>query len=278
MSDNALPVADQPAASEPAANEVEQAAASAPEQTAEKPAEPAPEEAKQEEKPAKTPEQREIDRMRRKIDRLVRQREELRAMTQQQPRGLAQPQQDVDNGRDASDSDTLTLSRAEAARLIEQRARELAPRLTEQQAVIEHRQKVVGRLAAEWGQEKFDALASDLDDAFGGLRGTDNVPRPAVEAIFEADDPKALIEHLADPENSDEAAALSRMSAVAAGRAIARLEAKLAADKAKAKPEPSKVPAPIEAVRGTGSVTKDPSEMTDAEFAKWRRAQIKSRN
>lgn len=278
MSDNALPVADQPAASEPAANEVEQAAASAPEQTAEQPAEPAPEQAKQEDKPAKTPEQREIDRMRRKIDRLVRQREELRALTQQQPRGLAQPQQDVDNGHDASDSDTLTLSRAEAARLIELRARELAPRLTEQQAVIEHRQKVVGRLAAEWGQEKFDALASDLDDAFGGLRGTDNVPRPAVEAIFEADDPKALIEHLADPEHSDEAAALSRMSAVAAGRAIARLEAKLAEQKAKAKPEPSKVPAPIEAVRGTGSVTKDPSEMTDAEFAKWRRAQIKSRN
>jgi hypothetical protein len=170
MSDNALPVADQPAASEPAANEVEQAAVSAPEQTAtEKPAEQAPEEAKQDEKPAKTPEQREIDRMRRKIDRLVRQREELRALTQQQPRGLAQPQQDVDNGQDASDSDTLTLSRAEAARLIELRARELAPRLTEQQAVIEHRQKVVGRLAAEWGQEKFDALASDLDDASAGF-------------------------------------------------------------------------------------------------------------
>jgi hypothetical protein len=67
------------------------------------------------------------------------------------------------------------------------------------------------------------------------------------------------------------------MSPVQAGRAVALLEAKLAQQKAQAKPEPSKVPAPIEAPRGQGRVTKDPSEMTDKEFAEWRRAQIKAR-
>jgi hypothetical protein len=272
LSETVLPVATEPAASEPVeTNVVEQVAAEVSADAApqdEKPAE-------QEDKPAKTQEQREIERMRRKIDRLVRQREELRALSQQRP--LAQSSNEEDNRPDASNSDTLTLSRAEAQRLIELRARELAPVVGQQQAAIEHRQKVVSRLATDWGQERFDALASDLDDAFGGLRDASNAPRPVVDALFEADDPKQLIEYLADPDNSDEAAALARLPAVSAGRAIARLEAKLAERKSKVKSEPSKIPAPIELPRGQGSVTKDPSQMTDAEFARWRRAQIKSR-
>ncbi len=51
------------------------------------------------------------------------------------------------------------------------------------------------------GRQKFDAYASDLDDAFGGLVGQDGKPKPATDAIFESEMPAALIEYLADPEN-----------------------------------------------------------------------------
>ena len=274
MTEVALPVAEQAEAS---TNPVEDAAAQVQTQT-EQPEteaiESAEEKPTEEPKPEKTHEQREIERMRRKIDRLVRQREELRARTEQ---NLTRPNIEGDNQESASDSEQLTLSRAELARLVEQRAREVAPQVRRQLDAIEHRQSVVDRLSRDWGQERFDALASDLDDAFGGLRDQTGNAKPATDAIFEADDPKQLIEYLADPDNGAEALRISRMSPVQAGRAVALLEAKLAQQKAQAKPEPSKVPAPIEAPRGQGRVTKDPSEMTDKEFAEWRRAQIKAR-
>ena len=149
--------------------------------------------------------------------------------------------------------------------------------MQQQQAEIEHRRSVVQRLATEFG-DRFDAVAADLDDALGGL-ADNGQPKPVAAAIFESDDPRSLIEYLADPDNADEAANLGRMGAVQAGRAIARLESKLAAAKAQAKPQPSKAPAPIEPIRGQGggTNTKRLADMSDAEFEKRRRQQIASR-
>jgi hypothetical protein len=125
--------------------------------------------------------------------------------------------------------------------------------------VIEHRQGIVKALAKEWGQEEFDAKASELDEVFGGLADAQGRPKPATDAIFEADNPKAVIEYLTDPDNADEAERIARLPAVRAGREIARLEAKLEAEKAKAKPKPSNAPKPLEAVKGGGV----PSGMPD---------------
>ena len=106
-------------------------------------------------------------------------------------------------------------------------------------------------------------------------------PKPAVEAIFDSDIPQALIEYLADPDNSDEAETISRMKEPKATRAIVMLEQKLKAaaeaKKVEDKPKPSKAPDPIEPIRGGGVAHKDPSNMTDAEFAAWRRTQIARR-
>jgi plasmid stabilization system protein ParE len=280
VSETALPVAVEPEAS----NAVEDASVSTPAAVAAD-APPASDKASSgdeapkaettEEPPKveKTPEQREVDRLRRKIDRLVRQREELRAQQHLTPRPIEEHNQES-----ADDSEPLTLSRSELNRLVEQRAREVAPTIKRQQDAIEHRQSVVEGLARSWGQERFDALASDLEDAFGGLKDHTGQIKPATDAIFEADDPKHLIEYLADPDNAAEATRIARLSPVQTGLAIAKLELKLAQTKAQAKPEASKVPAPIEPPRGQGRVTKNPSEMTDREFADWRRAQIKARN
>jgi hypothetical protein len=228
--------------------------------------EEAKDEAKEEAKPEKTPEQREIDRMRRKIDRLVRQREELRA----QNNGRLQETPIGDTNRQPQDdSDTLSLSRAELQQMVKDEAARLAPVVREQQAEIEHRQSVVKSLASTWGQEKFDALASDLDDVFGGLADRSGKPKPATDAIFEADDPAALIEYLADPDHADEAEVIARMGDRQAGRAIAKLEAKLSAAKSEAKPKASKAPAPLEATRGTGTTSGAPDPRDTKAWVKW---------
>ena len=142
-----------------------------------------------------------------------------------------------------------------------------------QAAEEERRQGVIQSLAKTWGKERFDELSSDLDDAFGGLADRSGKPKPALEAVFEADEPARVIEYLADPDNIDEAESLARMSAAQAGRAIAKLEAKLSATPAKDKPKASKVPAPLEPVRGQGAVSTAPDPADTKAWIRWRNEQ-----
>lgn len=217
-------------------------------------------------KPEKTPEERERARMQRGIDRRTRQLAETRAQMQQLQQQLAsltnKPNQNDNHTTSQGDSEPLTLTREQLAEMVKAEAQKLAPSLNEQNAAVEKRKSVVQSLATTWGQERFDELSSDLDDAFGGLTDSSGRPKPAIEAVFEADNPAPLIEYLADPDNSDEAEAISRMSPVQAGKAIARLEDKLKGAKAKDKPQPSKLPPPIDPPRGKGgaSVAPDPSD------------------
>lgn len=182
------------------------------------------------------------------------------------------------NDTEQDDSDRVALSRHELSKLIEQEARKLAPTLREQETEIEHRRRVVEGLAKELGRERFDAVAADLDAALDGLTDPKGNPKPAAAAIFESDDPKGVVEYLADPDNAAEAAALARMNAIQAGKAIAKLEIKLQAAKSP-KPQASKAPAPIEAAKGRGQPALDgySPNMSDAEFIAWRRKQIAQR-
>lgn len=219
-----------------------------------------PEPAKKE----KTPEQREIDRLRRRVDNLTRQKYELRATV---------PQQSQQQTPQGGDDEPVTLSRAEIDRMVAERAEKLAPALTDQRAVIEHRHKVVTSLAKEWGQEEYDARASELDDVFGGLADAQGRPKPATDAIFDADNPKAVIEYLTDPDNADDAERIARLPAVRAGREIAKLEAKLEAEKAKAKPQPSKAARPIESVKGGGVLNGMPDPTNTKAYMAWANAE-----
>lgn len=216
-------------------------------------------------KPEKTPEQREIDRLRRRVDNLTRQKYELRAAV---PAAGQQQQQDP-----ADDDEPVTLTRAELNQRIAEQAKQLAPTMREQQAEAERRHGVVTSLAKEWGQEKFDNLSAELDDAFNGLIDRRGAPKPATDAIFEADSPKDVIEYLTDPDNADEAASISNMGALQAGRAIAKIEQKIATAKSKAKPQPSNAPAPIEPARGGGVPNSMPDPSNTKAYIAWANAQ-----
>ncbi len=218
-------------------------------------------------KPEKSPEQREIERLRRGIDRKTRQLYELRAQVPQQNQNHQQQANPED------DSEPVTLTRAELQRQIAEQAQRLAPSLSEQNAEIERRQGIVKSLSKEWGEEKFDTLASDLDDAFGGLADRSGRPKPATDAIFYSENPKAVIEYLTDPDNADEADRISRMSAVQAGRAIGKLEDQLAAAKSQAKPKPSNAAKPLEPARSSGLPAGMPDPSNTKAYIAWANAQ-----
>lgn len=217
-------------------------------------------------KKEKTAEQREIERLRRRVDNLTRQKYELRA-------GQPAQQQEKTQG---SEDEPVTLSRAELQKLIAEQAKELAPTISEQRAEIERRQGIVKSLAKTWGQEEFDAKASDLDEAFGGLSDASGRPKPATDAIFDADDPKAVIEYLTDPDNADEAERIARLPATRAGREIARIEAKLEAAKKAAKPQPSKAAQPLNPVKGAGVATGAPDPSNTKAWIAWANEQEKA--
>ncbi len=221
--------------------------------------------------------EREKKQMQRAIDRRTRQLYEERAR-----QGLTPAQNQVDNQQTADDSQPLSLTRAQLAEYVKAEAAKLAPTIQSQQAEAERRTGVITSLAKTWGQEKFDAVSADLDEAFGGLTDRSGGIKPAMEAIFEADEPAKLIEYLADPDNYEEAERISKLGAVQAGKAIARLEAKLSAEKSAAKPNPkvSKAPAPLEAIRGVGGATAEPDEskMSDVQWAKYQEAKRNKRN
>lgn len=222
-------------------------------------------EVKQETKPEKTPEQREIDRLRRGIDRRTRQLSDARAQL-----NLTRSQE---TNQPADDSEPLSLTRAQIAEMVTAEAKKLAPTLRDQQSEIERRQGVVQSLAKTWGQERFDEVSSALDDVFDGLMDSSGKPKPAMEAIFESDSPAAVMEWLIDPENADEAERILHLNEVQAGRAIAKLEATLNAEKASGKPKVSKAPVPLEPVRGQGSVSGAPDPSNTKAWIAWRNEQ-----
>ncbi len=224
----------------------------------------------------RTPEERERMRMQRAIDRKTKQaaeakaeRDHARAEIERLTRGSTAP----NNRVTAADSEPLSLTRAQLRELVTAEASRLAPTLAEQSTEVQRRTGVLQSLAKTWGQERFDEVASDLDDAFGGLVDRSGTPKPAIEAVFEADEPAKVIEYLADPDNLEEAEAIARMTAAQAGKAVAKLEAKLKTTPAKGNPRASNAPVPLEPVRGAGSVSSAPNPSDTKAWIRWRNEQ-----
>jgi hypothetical protein len=79
-------------------------------------------------------------------------------------------------------------------------------------------------------------------------------------------------------ENVEQSALIAQMPPIQQAREIGRIEAKLEAAKLPAKPPVSQAPPPVNKVDADAAVIeKSPTEMTDLEFAKWRKKQIAAR-
>lgn len=215
-----------------------------------------PEEGEKKEKPWY---EKELAKKQRRIDNLTRRLYETAPGLQSQPIGDT-------NRSQQDDSETLTLSRAEFERLRIEGAKELAPVIAQQQAAIERRTGVYQSLESRLGAEKFAELSRDLEDSLdGSLKDAKGAPKPLVDAIFDSEAPDLVLSYLADADNAAEVASLSKLPPLALGRAMAKLESKLAAKKAEEKPQPSKAAPVIEPVRGGGVPNAMPSDSDSIE-------------
>lgn len=146
--------------------------------------------------------------------------------------------------------DVRTLAQQEAARMIaEQRFNESC-----------------NKVYAE-GAKEFD----DFDASIRNLQMV-GVNRDFLELAATSDAGHKLLHHLGS--DLDEAARILALSPVQMAREMTKLELKLGQPVAK---PVSNAPAPITPIAGAKGGSKDPSEMTDAEFAKWRKSQIAQR-
>lgn len=208
------------------------------------------------------PLEKQLKREQRRIQNLTRQKYELQAKLEQLS-SLAPNTQKADNQGIVDDSDTLSLSKAELQRLIDQKAKELAPTIkAKEDGEAEIREKAIS-LRKTLG-DRFEELTGDLATVFDHDRQM---------LVLDADNPAALIEYLTDPDNADEADRIARLPANRAAFAMARIEAKLT-NTAKPKPQISKVAAPIEQVRGGGgSASGAPNPSDTKAWIKWRMSQ-----
>ena len=146
--------------------------------------------------------------------------------------------------------DVRTLAQQEAARMVaEQRFNESC-------------NKVYAEGAKEF--PNFDAAVRNLQMV--------GVNRDFLELATTSDAGAKLINYLGT--DLDEAARITSLPPVQMARELTKLEMKLSQPVAK---PVSKAPAPISPIAGGGVTSKDPSEMSDVEFAKWRKSQIAQR-
>ena len=212
-------------------------------------------EQKPEDKPEKHPLEKELAKERRRINRIVEQREQARAEAAQaraelerlRSGGLQNTGADDKNSTD--DAEILKIPRAELPKLAE--------RLQSEAAQREEVTKAASNMRKALGDD-FRRVTDELAEVFSA---------DLQFAVAASEAPAELARYLTDPDNADEAERIARMSPYQAGRALAKIEAKLSAKDDK--PQPSKAAAPLTAVRGTGGSVVDKPPTDPKAYMKW---------
>ena len=138
----------------------------------------------------------------------------------------------------------------------------------QQQKEIEQRQSISSKVNDIYSKaEKVEGFDRDVFDSLP-------LPDAAAWTIMESDKPELIMAHLV--KNPDLAERIASLSPARQAAEIGKLEDKLSTAK-EVKANVSKAPEPIKPIGQQGSATKDPADMTDSEFAQWRKRQIAQR-
>ncbi len=120
--------------------------------------------------------------------------------------------------------------------------------------------------------EKAESISTFDRDVFESLP----VSEAAAWTIMESDRPELIMAHLC--QNPQEAERIANLSPARQAAEIGKLEAKLTTVTKETKSvSVSKAPEPITPIGNKGASQKEPSEMSDSEFAVWRKRQIAQR-
>ncbi len=216
-------------------------------------------------------EQKTIRKQQRRIDRLTAKRgaAEREAELYRQRLEAYERQQNAASQREEGDEEQKPKGRqfteADIERMAQARAQEL-----QRQASIGQRVSKVLEVGSKL--EGFDSAVNALAQV---VPFTDRQGRPSafIDAVLDVDDQAGVLKYLG--QNLDEAEDLADLTPAQLGRRLARLEIKL---KASAKKETSAAPKPLKPVGGNNAGSEpDPSKMTDAQFAAWRKKQIEAK-
>lgn len=215
--------------------------------------------------------QKRIDRLTRERYQLKGELEAMRRMAVQQP--APQAQQSAAEGAPKAEqfSTYEEFLEAKAEWKAEQKVAEVLRKQqesTQRQSAEAERQKV----AQAW-ESRVEA-ASDAYDDFEEVALSPDLPvsAPMAEAIKRAEKGADVLYYLG--KNPEIAGQIARLDPLSAAIRIGEIAATLARPVAK---KATSAPPPINPVGARASTAKDPSKMTDAEFAAWRREQIKRR-
>lgn len=212
--------------------------------------------------------QKRIDRLTRDKYRLQAELEVARRQTPQ-----AEPQHKSAQGEPKADQyksyEEYLEARAEwkAEQRVEKRLGEL--RETAQRRAGQAEQE---KLQAQWEKRVGEALATYDDFEEVALSPEVPISEPMMNAILRSPKGADVAYHLG--KNLDLAAQIAGLDPISAAIRIGEIAASIT------RPTPKKTtgaPPPINPVGGSARTTKDPSQMTDAEFNAWRREQIKRR-
>jgi len=212
-------------------------------------------------------------RLERRMDKLHRQRAEAQARAEQAERRL----QELEKPRTPYGTPTLEqfdYDPEKYAEAVTKFARDQAAKETQSKHQQEQATRQRAELISKW-EEKVE-VASDKYEDFTTIVGNLEPNVPFIAAIMDADNGPDIAYHIA--KNPDLANRLISMPLFQQIREIGKLEATLAAQPKK-ELKPSKAPAPIEPVSGTGAPSSaEPSESDSYEvWLKKRRAQLRAR-
>lgn len=148
-------------------------------------------------------------------------------------------------------------------------------RLVSERAEAEKRQaEEANRRKTQTYIERAESARSKYEDYDHVAHGGHWSPTEEMkESILESDYGPDIAYYLGS--NPEEAQRISRLSSSAQHRELGKLEARLSMPAPK--PKPTKAPEPIKPAGVKAKADKDPSEMSDSEFAEWRRKQIAKR-
>lgn len=210
-----------------------------------------------------------------RIDRLTRDKYRLQAeldvARRQTPQ--AEPKQKPTDGEPKADQfrsyEEYLEARAEwkAEQRVEKRLGELRDTAQRQAGQAEHE-----KLQAQWEKRVGEALTTYDDFEEVALSPEVPISEPMMAAILRSPKGADVAYHLG--KNIDLAAQIAGLDPISAAIRIGEIAATLSRPTPK---KPTGAPPPINPVGGRATTTKDPANMTDKEFAEWRREQIKRR-
>lgn len=211
-----------------------------------------------------------------RIDRLTRDKYRLQAELEvaRKPAPQSEPKpQPPSSGEPKSDQfksyEEYLEARAEwkAEQRVEKRLGELRENAQRQAGQAEQE-----KLQSQWEKRVSEALTTYDDFEEVALSPEVPISEPMMAAILRSPKGADVAYHLG--KNHDLAAQIAALDPIGAAIRIGELAASLT------RPTPKKTtgaPPPINPVGGRATTSTDPAQMSDAEFAKWRREQIKRR-